>query len=223
MNNTKLKIAFSGPSGLGKTTLCKYVEENVNIPHLSTSAMDILSDYDKRTLKNSFRYKGTGHKEVINLSSKDPSFGFFFQNAVLGARASQIRNADQFVLDRCPIDNVAYLLSQVGHNLREDQVKKFIAEAMEIYQSLSHVILIKYSNDIPSIEDNNSRVPNRFFQQYISDVFMGVYTRYFANIMGPQLIILDFWNLDERKSTLRSFLGGDPQLDIEFKERLNDA
>jgi len=79
MNNTKLKIAFSGPSGLGKTTLCKYVEENVNIPHLSTSAMDILSDYDKRTLKNSFRYKGTGHKEVINLSSKDPSFGSFFR------------------------------------------------------------------------------------------------------------------------------------------------
>lgn len=210
----EFKIAFSGPSGLGKTTLCKDVSKGLEIPHLSTSAGDILSGQAKESLEIDFGYKGSGHRDVINLSSREPGFGWAFQKAILSARASQILNAEKFVIDRCPIDNVAYLLSQVGHNLSEREIQTFIGSAQKVYSRLSHVILIKYSTDIPAIEDNQSRIANRYFQQYISDVFMGVYTRYFAHILGPRVIILDFWNLGTRKSTVQSFLTDDPEFNF---------
>jgi len=209
------KIAFSGPSGLGKSTLCKFVNQEFNIPWLSTSAGDILPQATKDDLKAAFGYEGTGHRDVINLSSKDPWFGLAFQQAVLRARTNQIVNSSEFVLDRCPIDNVAYLLSQVGHNMAEPAIKEFIQEAQLAYHELSHVIILKYSNDIPFIEDNGSRVPNRYFQQYISDVFMGVYYRYFASIVGPRVIVIDYWNLPERMSTVRAFIqASEPELEF---------
>ncbi len=215
MQKNYFKIAFSGPSGLGKTTLCKEVSKGLMIPHLSTSAGDILSLETKEGLELDFGYTGSGHRDVINLSSQDPEFGWAFQKAILDARVGQIQNADTFVIDRCPIDNVAYLLSQVGHNLSEEKIGTFIEHAQKAYSELSHVILIKYSPDIPQIEDNHSRIPNRYFQKYISDVFMGVYIRYFANIIGPKVIVLDFWNFNQRKQTVQSFLTTDPEFNFE--------
>jgi CRISPR/Cas system endoribonuclease Cas6 (RAMP superfamily) len=165
-------------------------------------------------LRDKYGYNGNGHKDVINRSSRDPEFGKAFQNAVLDARSNQILNSSKFVVDHCPIDNVAYLLSQVGHNLTEEEIGVFIEKAQETYATLSHVIIIKYSSDIPAIEDNQSHIANRYFQQYISDVFMGVYNRYFASIIGPRVIVLDFWNLAERESTLQSFLVDDPEFNF---------
>jgi len=213
MNKT-FKIAFSGPSGLGKTTLCKEVQRGLKIPHLSTSAGDILSLKTKADLYTRFGYSGAGHRAVINLSSQDPHFGWAFQKAVLDARIGQIINSETFVIDRCPIDNVVYLLSQVGHNLTEYEIGTFIEQAQKAYVELSHVILIKYSPDIPAIEDNQSRIPNRYFQKYISDIFMGVYVRYFANLIGPEVITLDFWNLDSRIATIKSFLDVVPEFNF---------
>ncbi len=202
-----MKIAFSGPSGLGKSTLCKIVQDsNPNIKWLSTSAGDILSGKVKEALEIDYGYKGTGHKDVINLSCREPDFGRDFQTELLIARISQISRNDNFVIDRCPIDNVVYMLTQVGHNFMEAYCDDFIKQAQETFQKLTHVIIIAYSSDIPIIEDNKSRIPNKFYQQYISDVFMGVYTRYFANLVGPQVIILDTWDLTSRSETVQTFL-----------------
>jgi thymidylate kinase len=201
-----MKIAFSGPSGLGKSTLCKFISEELpSVKWLSTSAGDILGKEEKKRLKDEYGYSGTGHRNVINLSSIDPLFGYDFQLSVLEARKKQIEENDNFVIDRCPIDNVAYLLAQNSHNLEEATISTFIKEAQEAYCMLDYVIQIRFSNDIPKIEDNDSRIPNRFFQQYISDVFSGVYARYFANLVGPSVITIDFWDLTERKGLVANY------------------
>ena len=202
----KYKIAFSGPSGLGKSTLCKHVTETHGVPWLSTSAGDILTPSDKNYLFEMFGYSGSGHKNVINLSSSNPEFGLQFQSRVLDARIDQIKDNPTFVIDRCPIDNIAYLLTQASHNLSEDVIEGFIKDAQMAYDKLTHVIQIRYSPDIPFIEDNHSRIPNRYFQKYISDVFTGVYSRYFANVPGPQVLTIDFWDLRSRKELVDSFL-----------------
>lgn len=206
-----MKIAFSGPSGLGKTTLCKYVQQEFGTPWLSTSAGDILSPEVKDHFKVLFQYKGSGHRDVINLSSQYPSFGAQFQQFLLEARGLQIKDNETFIIDRCPIDNVSYMLSQNSHNMDEDKVRSFISKAQEIYRELDIVIQIRFSSEIPSIEDNGSRVSNRFYQQYMSDVFTGVFSRYFApSLQGPKVYTIDFWDLVQRKrlvyDVIKSFL-----------------
>lgn len=204
--NRPMKIAFSGPSGLGKTTLANQIAGKLGIPHPSTSAGDIFTKGDKKYLEDNFGYEGRGHKNVINMSSQCPDFGIEFQRLILERRAEQIRSIDPVVLDRCPIDNMVYLLTQTAHNMPESDVTIFLNQAQEIYMGLTHVIIIRYSADIPGVEDNKSRVPNRYFQKYISDVFGGVYTRYFSHIVGPRVMEIDFWDLNQRLNTVLEFV-----------------
>ncbi len=111
-----MKLAFSGPSGLGKTTLCKFVTETMDVPWISVSAGDLFTEGDKGGLEEKFGYKGQGYKAVINLSAINPEFGAAFQKTLLKRRAELIRTTPNFVIDRSPIDNVVYMLSQNGHN-----------------------------------------------------------------------------------------------------------
>lgn len=203
-----MKIAFSGPSGLGKSTLCKFVSEEMDVPWISTSAGHILTDEDKAFFKKSFGYSGEGHKNVINMSSVNPEFGGAFQKTILTRRGKQIVDNPRFVIDRSPIDNVAYFISQNSHNISEGVASAFIEEAQSFYSELDYVIQLRYSNDIPFIEDNGSRVPNKYFQIYSSDVFAGVYARYFANLVGkrPRVMTLDFWDLSSRKAVVKEFI-----------------
>jgi len=202
----KLKVVFSGSSGLGKSTLAHIISERLKVPHPSTSAGDIFTDGDKRYLEENFGYTGKGHRNVINLSSSSPDFGIEFQRLILERRLEQIHSMDRVVLDRCPIDNMVYLLTQVAHNMEEKHIVSFLNKAQEAYMDLTHVIIIRYSPDIPFIEDNQSRIPNRYYQKYISDVFGGVYARYFASIVGPRVIEIDFWDLQQRVATVLDFI-----------------
>jgi len=210
-----LKVAFSGPSGLGKSTLCKYIQDAISLEWLSTSAGDIFTGADVALLKDKYGYSQSGHRDVINLSADNPEFGWTFQRLILNRRADQIFTHNDFVIDRSPMDNVAYMLSQISHQASEDDIKGFIQTAQIAYQELTHVIQIRHSPDIPSIEDNGSRIPNTYFQKYISDVFMGVYARYFANQPGPRVITIDFWDLTERKRVVRDFLKN-PQMEMDY-------
>ncbi len=218
MEKGKLKIAFSGPSGLGKSTLCKSISSNSDVQWLSTSAGHILSLLDKEDLEINYGYSGNGHRAVINLSSQQPEFGKAFQELIRLRRAQQIFRNSNFVIDRCPIDNVAYMLSQIGHNVSPDWIEAFIANSIEAYKELTHVIQIRYSADMPSIEDNGSRVANNYFQKHSSDIFTGVYARYFANVSGPRVITIDFWDLEDRVRLINSFLADPIQSEIAFEK-----
>lgn len=201
------KIAFSGPSGIGKTTLCKYLDSK-GITHLSTSAGDILNRQQKDVLHKRYGYSQNGHRNVIKLSAEDPAFGLAFQEAVLTQRGFQIKNAvTPFVIDRSPLDNVVYMLTQVSSQLSEDVVNTFIQKAQEAWTELSEVIILKYSPDVPIVKDNGSRVPNIFFQRYVSAVFTDTYFRYFANLPGPRVLFIDYWNLEDRINSVELFLG----------------
>ncbi len=214
-----LKVAFSGPSGLGKTTQCQYLE-GLGLKWLSTSAGDIFDCRDKDIMKKQWGYTQSGHRDVINLSSARPEFGSFFQFALLRRRGYQIMNSQGFVIDRSPIDNVVYMLTQIAHNLDQKEIERFIGLAQQYYKQLSHVILIEFSRDIPFIEDNGSRIPNTYYQAYISDVFRAVYVRYFANIPGPRVMTLDHFNLDSRKAAVKEFVFPS-QLHIGYEEGSN--
>jgi len=207
MDFNKMKIALSGPSGLGKTTLCKFIQKEFGVEWKSVSAGDLLNEQDKAILYERYGYSGTGHRNVIALSNTYPRFGEDFQQYVLDRRIELILNHSGFVIDRSPLDNVVYMLAQNGHNVSEEYIESFMNKAINAYRYLTHLIMIKYSNDITQIEDNDSRIPNRYYQRMISDLFQATYVRNFASqINGPKVVTIDFWDLDQRKSLLRNFL-----------------
>jgi hypothetical protein len=204
-----MKIAFSGPSGVGKTTLCKHVEEVMSVPHLSTSASDVFSKESKERLIQ-LGWTQSGHKDVIIHSIKNPKFGKAFQDFLLEDRANQINSNKRFVIDRCPIDNLVYRILQVGIHETPDEWIEFLAKALATLQELDLVILILASKDIPSIEDNKSRIPNLVYQKAVSSVFEMVfglvkeYNDFLSN--QPLIRVIDTWDLGMRKARVNSFL-----------------
>jgi hypothetical protein len=204
-----MKIAFSGPSGVGKTTLCKHVEKVFGVPHLSTSASDVFSEKSTERLTQ-LGWTQSGHKDVIIHSMKNPKFGKAFQDLLLKDRTNQIKSFNKFVIDRCPIDNLVYRILQVGIHDSPSEWTAFLTKALRSLQELDLIILVLVSSDIPGIEDNNSRIPNIVYQSAVSSVFEMVFTMLknynYVVPNRPLIRIIDTWDLGVRKARVNSFL-----------------
>jgi len=148
-----------------------------------------------------------GHRKLINLQNLAPDFGIQWQQACLESRSKVIKNRNNFVMDRSPIDNAVYMMTQVSHNMNEDQILTFLHRAIESYRELTHIILLPVNAAQTNVEDNGSRVSNLFFQQYISRVFDDMFNRYFDHKHeGPKVIRIDTWDLDLRKKIIDKHL-----------------
>lgn len=110
-------------------------------------------------------------------------------------------------MDRSPVDNVVYFLLQVSHNATPELCEEVILAARESYKALTHFVRIRVTNQ-DSVETNGSRVDNIYYQQMVSSVFDGVFDRYFSGITSTKVLVLDTWDLPERKNKLREFLRG---------------
>lgn len=198
----QLRFAFTGPSGSGKTTLAKFLEKETGVEFIPNSAGLIFSEEDKALLKEKYGYEGTGHKNVINLSNINPDFGWDFQMAILKARLSIIYSKTSFILDRSPIDNIVYMLLQTGHNQPENKIGEFIQLAKKATLCLTHVAHI---NPLEHVEDNNSRVPNLYYQQMVNSVFEHVISKY-GIYMNVKVLKVNYTDLTLRKEKLLEFL-----------------
>lgn len=202
--NQQLRIACLGPSGSGKTTIATWVAEEYQIPFIPNSAGLVIPERQKDYLRSTYRWKENGHAEVIRLSNEFPSFGQTFQKNLLEARGRIIQGNDNFIIDRSPIDNVAYMLSQCSHLAPEDWIKSFIQEAQEYAKSITHFLV--FPSFAEDIEVNGSRVANKYFQRMSTAVFEHAYLTYFKQIMHDKTLILDTWDLDEKQRMIRAFL-----------------
>lgn len=207
-----MKIGFTGPSGSGKTTLANYIASIVpGLSFIPGSAGIALRPEDKEMLEKVYGYKGEGHKAVINKSNLNPDFGLAFQTALLNQRTFTLGTNDDFITDRTQLDNTSYFLMQCSHNQDEHTCQTFITTARNaIVNSLTHLILIRPSDGWT--EDNGSRVANNYYQHMTYSVFMGVYERYFKQFLADhnvKVLILDFWDLEQRKDAVEKFIQGE--------------
>jgi hypothetical protein len=210
MQKDQMKIAFSGTSGSGKTTLVEYVSKTFGIQHISGSAGDLKTEEDKMILHEDHGYPGGGHAAVIKYSALNLEYGLLNQKFLVQRRAEMIKKNKGFVTDRSPADNVVYGSLQVGyHPSITDEVmeKDIINPAKAAWDELTHVIYVK-SVQPNEIEMNHRRVANKYFQKCVDAAF-----EYWINrlneecMMGPEILIIDFWDLDERKERVQQFLG----------------
>jgi len=203
------KIAFSGSSGSGKTTLVQWVAEQFNIPHISGSAGDVKQEGDKMLLDEMFQYPGGGHVGVIKYSALNPEYGLTNQKLLQMRRSEIIFTNDNFVTDRSPADNLTYMVNQTAyHPMVTDAITEdFAKDCLKAWEELTHVIYVK-SVQPAEVEKNGSRVSNKWYQKSVDAQFEYWIKNYFMKntLDGPKVLIIDFWDLELRKDTLKAFL-----------------
>lgn len=207
-----MKIAFTGPSGVGKTTLCKYVEDTFGYTHLSTSAKDVLSEDHQVQLKN-MGWTSKGHLDVIGLSVRNAEFAISFQDFLMEDRAKQILSNNDFVIDRSLIDVLVYRLTQASMHDNWFEYATAIKFAIKNMEELDLIIFIPCNGSIPKIEDNKSRIPNFHYQSYISSIFDMIIAKSMPSLHN-KIKVLDNWDLDYRKRKVFAWIN-------EIKHNLN--
>lgn len=205
-----MKIGLTGPSGSGKTTLANYISVIFEIPFIPQSAGIIISEQDRQRLEKEFNYQGEGHRKVIMKSMIEPKFGIEFQSSVLNARVEILNMNEAFVSDRTLLDNLAYFLLQCSPVQDEKTTGRFIDTVIEyIGETMTHLIIIKPNDGWT--EDNGSRVSNNFYQHMTYEVFLHAYNRYLRAVLdecGIKVLIIDTWDLEQRKNLIDEFLAG---------------
>lgn len=204
-----MKVAFTGSSGAGKTTLVTFVKEKFGLDHLSGSAGDLKTEGDKMLIDEVYGYPGGGHVGVIKFSALNPEYGLMNQKLLQMRRKELIMTNDNFVTDRSPIDNLTYFVNQMGYHpmVTDEIVQEFMRECLEAWEELTHVIYVKAVQP-NEVERNGSRVANRFYQKAIDAQFEYWLVNFFLKEaqIGPKILILDKWDLELRKQLVTGFL-----------------
>lgn len=198
-----MRIGICGPSGSGKTTLAKKLSEDLGIPYKPLSATMVLEE-----MGIDMGIKGMGHRWLINNSSKDEDWGLQVQYEILESRRATLENLDSVIIDRTPVDNLVYAMYEVSHNSTEEWIEKYREECVEFYNTFDFIFFIPWTNQQGPIEDNGSRIPNRYFQELITGIFQQQLRIIsdLAGIDGPRVYTLEMWDFKSRLNKLKSSL-----------------
>lgn len=154
------RIMFVGPSGIGKTTLAKYVAKREDLPFISGSMSDLLPATE-----------GVSHNEILSLGSEE-MYKADFQ--LLNRRYRLFKDREYFVTDRSYADLAAYFWYKQSRTLPECEMEHFFYQCQKLMENqcdLAIFLPLNLSNykDWP-MEDNKKRIMNRFFQVQISSL-----------------------------------------------------
>lgn len=203
------KVAFSGSSGSGKTTLVTYAAYECGLTHISGSAGDVKKEGDKMIIDDMLHYPGGGHVGVIRFSALNPEYGLMNQKILQMRRRELIMENNNFITDRSPIDNLTYMVNQVGYHpmVTDDMIEAFAKDCLQAWDELTHVVYVKAVQP-KEVEVNGSRVANAWYQKAIDAQFEYWLNNYFLkhSIAGPKVMVIDFWDLDLRKMKVLEFL-----------------
>ena len=167
----KFNILLAGPSGVGKTTVAKFLSEELGIKFISGSVSDLLPQTKEMT-----------HAEMLARDSKDL---YTEDYQILNLRNKIFSKEEEpFVSDRSFLDSAAYFLYKQADKIPACEVEQFINLArMATLQRIDYLVFIDYSLDMFNnwiIEDNSKRVISKFFQMEISRIMY---------------MVLDIWGL----------------------------
>lgn len=183
-----MRIAISGPSGTGKTTLAKWISQEYKIPFLETSAKPLWE-----------KYNISCHKDIITKGIKNIEFGNDFQNDVLNLYKT---NHKEYITDRSPIDVLTYYLLQNAPFNSQEKTKEFIDKCQKTLDNIDMIIKIPY-NDSIILENDNKRIVNSYYQKSVNKIFE--LSNELLNINVKKIIELNNWDFEERKKTISNY------------------
>lgn len=157
------RIMFAGPSGIGKTTLAKFVEsigggDEPIWNFISGSVSDLLPNTKNET-----------HHDMLSHDKKE-LYTQDFQ--ILNLRKKLFANSDSFVSDRSFLDSAAYFLYKQSDSIPQCEMDHFLELCkMCLCQYCDKLIILNFTPYLIKnwvMEDNNKRVLNKYFQAEIS-------------------------------------------------------
>lgn len=211
------KIFITGTSGVGKTTLAKYISQRYRIPYVNGSSTVI---WEKYGIKN--------HTELLEMGIKDPVKGLQFQLELLDVRKEALMDLDSFVTDRSVIDNLVYFLFQNSPFLSKNYTEHYLEKCRECFDISNGSIikqrpfedmkLIYLSRDflpfdkMPLIEDDDKRITNEYYQDMMDEIFKHVLNK---DILGLELDRFNFkkvrdYNWESRVNIVEHFIKEEP-------------
>lgn len=198
------RIMFVGPSGIGKTTLAKFISEQYGIPFISGSYSDLVPS------TREVRHEEMMEKPFSVLYNEEQKL--FFKRANTFGECSA--NNASFVSDRSYVDNMAYFIYKLSAHLPKCETESFedvVKHALE--RDCTHIIYMKCTNDILDswvVEDNNKRILNPYFQWMISNIMGELLTRWsstgFIQDVGISVLTLNSRDLVTNQKAIKKFL-----------------
>lgn len=217
---TNLRIQFCGPSGIGKTTLAKYVSKEFNIPFIDGSYSTLIpktKDMPHRDMLDRDAYEV--YKEYLDLASKRYQAFLNYQTP-------------QYVSDRSFLDIITYTLDGFASKLEACDIEFMVNLCKKLLlESCTHLILLPYEYtfiNLVGIEDNDKRILNPYYQWKVSREFICIVEDlwgvrvlkqthdgvYIGEIEGDtdkgekttKLMIINYWDIDIRKKVIKEFL-----------------
>lgn len=185
------RILITGPSGMGKTTLAKWISQEWEIPFVSVSILrDIAKCNDIKT-----------HQDVIDLAKIDPDKHDLLQWELLSERfqAFSAHQRSGFVTDRGHIDSLAYVRTQ---SYRDENWNKFLNLAKRMDRLFTHVIFIPFIEGW-ELEDDGKRIPNSDYQNLMTFMYeqqLGKFNR------DKTCLILKATDFEVRKSYVEDYI-----------------
>lgn len=159
-----LKIQLTGCSGVGKTTLSKWIAQELDIEFISGSYSDLVP-----------QTRNEKHSDMI---TKDPKVIYQQDNQVMNLRHKQLAFKDRFITDRSYVDSIAYLINKLSVHIRQCDIEAFIGNCEALLSlECTHLIFIPFSLKFLNnwdIEDNNKRILNGYYQFQISQLIYGI-------------------------------------------------
>lgn len=186
------RIMITGASGVGKTTIAKYISETYNIPFISTSAKFV---WPKFGFKN--------HQDAFNKSLKNTKLGLKYQWEILKQRKNAL-SGSSFITDRSPIDNMAYFMMSLGHKIAYCETLDFISACSEGMLYCDGLIFIRWSGEI-ELEDDSQRINNEFFQASVDAILNWIVSDMVVFRTCP-VLELTMWNLKYRTNIIDRWL-----------------
>lgn len=159
-----LKIQLTGCSGVGKTTLSKWLAKELDIEFISGSYSDLVP-----------QTRNEKHSDMI---TKDPKIIYQQDYQVMNLRHKQLAFEDRFITDRSYVDSIAYLINKLSVHIRQCDIEAFIGNCEALLSlECTHLIFIPFSLKFLNnwdIEDNNKRILNGYYQFQISQLIYGI-------------------------------------------------
>lgn len=152
------RINLTGPSGMGKTTLAKWISEEYEIPFISGSYSDLIPET-----------AAMPHRDMI---SQDAKLIQEQDTKVLNLRKKAFDKLVTLVSDRSYLDSAAYFINKLSHRISQCEVEHFIEICRELTLTQCDKIIF-IPADTPhlknwTMENNNKRSTNLYFHIEVS-------------------------------------------------------
>ena len=200
-----MRIAISGTANTGKTTLLKnFINNWPQYTTLDKTYRDIIKD------------QNLSHSSDTTVET---------QWAILNFMIDQLQSLDKkskIVLDRCPLDNLAYTLwayEKEVEGFDKPYVDKCITLVKESMRHLDVILLLKHDDAIPIVDDGVRDTDITFIKE-VDNIFTALFAQYEQNYESdiffpandsPGIIVLPT-SIQQRIDLITQYIDGEGDL-----------